>query len=71
MQIPLKAKYRWKPRSRFGAVGDDNLKRVPRAGGSWTTVVYNPAEHVLLLRNGTKRTWLHGDAAVALTSREK
>jgi hypothetical protein len=68
-QIPLKKKYRWKPRSRFGHTGDDNLKRVKKVGATGPIVAYSPGQHVLYLKDGAKRSWLHGDAAEQLTSR--
>lgn len=67
--IPLKKKYRWKPRGRHGAVGDDNLKRVRRPGPA-TTVVYNPREHVLLLKPSGKRVFLHGEEATSLLAND-
>jgi len=68
-QIPLKKKYRWKPRSRFGAVGDDNLKRIPRPGSTGPIVKYEPQEHVLLLKEGRHKVFVHGEEAEAFTRR--
>jgi hypothetical protein len=65
VQIPLKKKYRWKPKGKYGAVGDDNLKRVRRPGPA-TTVVYNPREHVLYLKPTGGTVFLHGQAATSL-----
>ena len=58
-QIKLKLKYRWKPRGRFFAVGDDNLKKVTHSH-SQTTVIYNPREHVLYVHPSGKKRFLHG-----------
>lgn len=62
MNIPLKRKYRWKPRGRYGAVGDDNLKRIKRPH-SQTTVVYDPSEHVLVLLPSGKQRFFHYEEA--------
>lgn len=56
MDIPLKAKYRWKPRGTYKSSHNDSAKKKHGQPTSATTVVYNPADHVLhVLPSGKKR----------------
>jgi hypothetical protein len=56
VQIPLKAKYRWAPRGTFKSSHNDSAKKKRGQLTTVTTVVYNPADHVLhLLPSGKKR----------------